>query len=85
MLELQVETLETELVEADRLRKAACKRADSAERRNRNLKAKLTEADEILEMVAQCWGCTELGNRTACNGCTNREAFEKIESRRCNG
>lgn len=81
MLELQVDELQSLLVEADRQRKSANYRASCAEKRNRKLKEKIQEMEADRQIILQCWGCSNLGNHACCETCTNRSVFEKLKSK----
>jgi hypothetical protein len=76
MLQLQVEQLESELEKELQLHGKSNARARSFERKNSKLQKQLDEIEGDMNILAQCWACKDLGNRTSCCQCSNSAVFQ---------
>lgn len=77
LLQMQIESLQEEVTEADAMRKKASKRATDSEKRNKVLRQKIESLEGELRTLAQCWNCDKLGDHNACRKCSNNAIFLK--------
>lgn len=77
MLELQNDELFAKLGKEEEAHRKASSRVTATEKQNKNLRAKLEYVEGELNLLEQCWNCSDLGNKQICSKCANSAVFEK--------